>query len=417
MQAIITVGQNFGDESKGSAVEWLSEYYRADLVVRYNGGHQAAHNVVLENGKYHTFAQFGSATLLGVPTFLGPHMIIEPLAMAREAQHLMELGVTNPFNMMTIDPDCLITTPFHVILGQSYEMQNKHGSVGVGIGKTRELWLRQNLALKAKHYINSDKNERLSILDEIKQKSLLLFSEKLRSGHDGNMTKLRNWNLVNLDNSIMNIMSKVKIAHIDHFSNANCIVFEGAQGVLLDEYIGFHPHTTWSNTTTHYAEELCSQIGNIDKEIIGITRTYMTRHGNGPLPTETKLFKMLNGIELNPDGVWTGKMRFGWFDQTMYKYSITHQPVDYVFLTHIDNDQNKVVTKYAYPALQRGIINDSIQYYFSAKSRNSYVTSVLDMVRMKEIIDDSAYNTIENMGLKVKYVSSGPTRKDKKCLL
>src|SRR3954451_14115232 len=95
--AIITVGLGFGDEGKGAAVDFLCRRHGADLVVRYCGGSQAGHNVQLPDGRRHTFSQFGAATLAGVSTFTGPRVVLPPTALVREAPHLEELGIADPF--------------------------------------------------------------------------------------------------------------------------------------------------------------------------------------------------------------------------------------------------------------------------------------------------------------------------------
>src|SRR5262245_22309476 len=146
-RAIITVGLGFGDEGKGATVDFLTRRLEADLVVRYCGGSQAGHNVELPDGRRHTFSQFGAGTLAPDPprTFLGPNVIIDPLALTREAAHLTELGVRDPMRLLTIHPRCLVATPGLRALNQLREMSRgdaKHGSCGQGIGETRSYWLR-----------------------------------------------------------------------------------------------------------------------------------------------------------------------------------------------------------------------------------------------------------------------------------
>src|SRR5260370_32610129 len=106
--AIIAVGLGFGAEGKGATVDYLARKYEADLVVRYCGGSQAGHNVQLPDGRRHTFAQFGAGTLAATPagprSYLGPNVIIDPPALAREARHLTGLCVRNPPQLLTIHP-------------------------------------------------------------------------------------------------------------------------------------------------------------------------------------------------------------------------------------------------------------------------------------------------------------------------
>src|SRR6059058_3818313 len=101
-RAIVTVGLGFGDEGKGAAVDFLCRRHCADLVVRYSGGSQAGHNVQLPDGRHHTFSQFGAGTLAGVPTYLGPRVILHPTALAREAGHLVGLGVADPYRTLSV---------------------------------------------------------------------------------------------------------------------------------------------------------------------------------------------------------------------------------------------------------------------------------------------------------------------------
>jgi adenylosuccinate synthase len=114
-RAIITVGLGFGDEGKGATVDYLTRQFDADLVVRYCGGSQAGHNVHLLDGRQHTFAQLGAGTLAlpSAPprTFLGPNVIIDPVALAREAGHLGELGVPNPGRHRRQSPGSAVRDP------------------------------------------------------------------------------------------------------------------------------------------------------------------------------------------------------------------------------------------------------------------------------------------------------------------
>src|SRR5262245_44454359 len=152
-QAIITVGLGLGDEGKGATVDALARVYGAGLVVRYCGGSQAGHNVELPDGRRHTFSQFGAGTLAeaasarGRPqTYIGPNVVIDPPAIQREAEHLAELGVEDPFRLLTVHPRCLVTTVWHRALNQLRELsrgKDRHGSCGQGIGEARSYWLQR----------------------------------------------------------------------------------------------------------------------------------------------------------------------------------------------------------------------------------------------------------------------------------
>src|SRR5581483_3933927 len=136
-RAIISVGLGFGDEGKGATVDFLARKLGADLVVRYSGGSQAGHNVQLPDGRRHTFSQFGAGTLAAIPdhprTYLGPNVIIDPLALAREARHLADLGVRDPARLVTVHPRCLVASPWHQAANRLRELARgdaRHGSCG-----------------------------------------------------------------------------------------------------------------------------------------------------------------------------------------------------------------------------------------------------------------------------------------------
>jgi adenylosuccinate synthase len=140
-RAVVTIGLGFGDEGKGACVDYLCRQLKADLVVRYCGGCQAGHNVELPWGTRHTFSQFGAGTFSGVPTYLGPDVIISPLAMDNEAHHLIDVGIADPWPLLKIDKNCLVATPYHSELNRYRETVRgvrRHGSCGEGIGATRE---------------------------------------------------------------------------------------------------------------------------------------------------------------------------------------------------------------------------------------------------------------------------------------
>ena len=137
--AIVVAGLGFGDEGKGTTVDWLVRRHESALVVRYNGGAQAAHNVVLPDGRHHTFSQFGSGTLAGAETFLSRYMLVNPSAMLNEAAGLAGLGVVDPLSRVHVDEDALITTPFHIAANRAREQargDGRHGSCGMGIRET-----------------------------------------------------------------------------------------------------------------------------------------------------------------------------------------------------------------------------------------------------------------------------------------
>src|SRR3972149_6131222 len=131
MKAYTIVDLGFGDAGKGTTVDYLSCLTPNTLIVRYNGGPQAAHNVVTAKGVHHTFAQFGSGTLVPtVKTYLSKYMWVEPLSMLSENESLKRAGVTDALSRLLIDEDAQVVTPFHRSANRIKERKNKHGSCG-----------------------------------------------------------------------------------------------------------------------------------------------------------------------------------------------------------------------------------------------------------------------------------------------
>jgi adenylosuccinate synthase len=342
-RAVITVGLGFGDEGKGATVDFLARQYQADLVVRYCGGSQAGHNVQLPDGRRHTFAQFGAGTLVDGPrrprTYLGANVIIDPAALVREAAHLHELGVDRPMGLVTVHPGCLVTTVWHRTLNQLRELARnaeRHGSCGQGIGEARRYWLQHGEeAVFAADLCDLEvlRNK----LELLRQRTLLDVQDLVeRIAAD----RLRAFDLWDLNTEVVaRQLHEVgrQVATSAQVPPCQTAIFEGAQGVLLDEYRGFHPHTTWSTVTTHHAWELVQQMEADAVAVLGITRTYSTRHGEGPLPTYSAELTARLHDPGNPTNTWQGSLRCGWLDLPLLGYAVAATgPLDGIVVNHLD---------------------------------------------------------------------------------
>jgi len=340
-QIILTCGLCFGDEGKGTIVEALVARHNAHTVVRYSGGPQAAHTVV-EDGRHHVFAQFGSGTLLGAKTHLSRFMLVDPLRMAQEAAVLNSIGVCRPLELMTIDEDCPMVTPLHRMAGQLRELARteKHGSTGMGIWETtrlhRELGagyvpmaadLQRPAKLAAK--LNDLRNYLLGDLRELR--------------HADALTRKIYLDLVDYDlrmlagtyETIAKVVRVVSGEYLYTILKSGCTVFEGSQGVLLDENNGFFPHVTGTTTTLANAEQLLGEAGIYGPvRRIGILRSYMTRHGAGPLPTEMPEPPVMEAH--NKTTEWAGVFRAGPLDMVALRYAMEVEPVDELAVTHLD---------------------------------------------------------------------------------
>lgn len=339
----IVVGLGFGDESKGSITDYLSRVYNADNVVRFSGGAQAAHAVVRPDGSHHVFAQFGSGFFNGATTLLSEYMMVSLFNLVPEADHLMELTGIDPFTKLHISESALLTTPIHEAANRARERARgaaAHGSCGLGIGETKGYSLKHPLLAPKVHDLAG-----FGTLG-VKLDALRANLEAELGPLDAPSTEdiLAGYNQLFQDRPL-SIVSD----HFIHDEIANGVnIFEGSQGTLLDEWHGFHPHTTWSTVTAKYAQRLISQAGMEPGKVIGVTRSYTTRHGHGPFPTE---FTSPEAQARFPEkhnawGEFQGGWRVGDLDLVLLNYAARINNVDEVAVTHLDSDYKAVATSY-----------------------------------------------------------------------
>lgn len=323
MPAYIVTGLGFGDEAKGSTVDYLARQGSA-VVVRHNGGPQAAHNVVTDDGRHHTFSQFGSGTFAGATTYLSDRMLINPLNMESEAQHLIALGETDIWDRTYVDLNAKIVTPYHIEANRAEEDTRgtaRHGSCGQGVGVAMRQHLeRPDLTVRVSDLVDSSLTGKLDALWKYFDSNL-----------DRNLCtplalRYFRWALT----------VNTGFAREFPFLDDDNLIFEGAQGVLLDEWHGFHPHTTWSTTTHQNALDLLEEIaytGPVTR--LGITRAYMTRHGPGPFVTEDPALAF--NEPHNAANPWQGAFRQGHLDLPALKYAVAAcGGVDQLVVTHLD---------------------------------------------------------------------------------
>lgn len=347
MKAIITVGLGFGDEGKGATVDYLTRILNAELVVRYSGGAQAGHNVVLPDGRRHTFAQFGAGTLAGAKTYLGPRVIISPSTILPEAEHLQELGVTDPFGMLEVHPDCLVSTAYHVAMNRLRESARgagKHGSCGLGIGETRHYWLRYGQdAIFANDLV--DRSTLVAKLTLLRDRCLLEMQELAQLDRD--LCERLHETMPAYEADLVRDMS-YELSLSRRLPDCTTAIFEGAQGVLLDEWKGFHPYTTWSTVTPHHALEMAEEAGISDVTVLGVTRAYSTRHGAGPFPTWCPAMSAEIVDAGNPTNQWQGSIRSGPLDLVLLNYAARVSGVDGLVVNCIDQlpDRPRICTEY-----------------------------------------------------------------------
>ena len=282
MRARVVIGANYGDEGKGLVTDYLcSRGPGAGVVVRFNGGAQAGHTVVTPEGVRHVHHHFGSGTLLGIPTFLSKYFVVNPIVYLKEADEL-KTKLTEP-PIVYVDPQCKVTTFVDMIINQRKEEARglqRHGSVGLGLHETMQRSQMESMCITMADLWNFDRRRLEAKLQEACNKWFQFRTKSKRplENADAMIDKFLN--------GCQRFADQVHPAGIAQCAKLDP-VFEGAQGLLLDQDNKANwPHVTHSKTGLHNAALLCGQMGVTDLQVFYVSRTYLTRHGAGPLPLE-----------------------------------------------------------------------------------------------------------------------------------
>lgn len=437
-QVFLTVDLGFGDAGKGSIVDCLTRTYDAHTVVRYNGGAQAGHRVVTAGTtpQDHVFAQFGSGTLAGAATHLSRYMLLEPLAMMAEEQHLRAMGIYDAFQRTTIDAQALVITPFQRATNRLRELvrgDQRHGSCGMGIGETMTdaLTYGKNV-LRVGDLTNPNVlYTKLAFLRKVNLAKIPIQCRALAKDASA-VAELElltdpswaDWLMA----AYQTFASQAQIVAGDYLDELlkrpGAVIFEGAQGVLLDEWAGFHPYTTWSTTTLANAHTLLAEAhysGQVTQ--IGITRAYATRHGAGPFVSEDARLTDALPDACNGFGAWQQRFRVGWLDLVMLRYALqTVGPLDYLAVTCLDRLAElptlQVCRQYEHAT---GVIK---QIAPSPTAQNLAYQAQLTQTlidcqpRLEQVADPMALLDLitAELGVPVGLISTGPTARDKQFL-
>ncbi|PWD52556.1 adenylosuccinate synthetase [Serinibacter arcticus] len=362
---IVVVGLAFGDESKGATVDHLCSTREVGAVVRFNGGAQAAHNVIAD-GVHRTARLFGSGSLAGTPTFLAAPALVDPGILVREAAELARLGVAHPFGLLTVDPDALVTTPIHQVANRTREDLRgaaRHGSTGLGIGETTWFDLACRAGLRRGGTLGNftaladappadpgalrvrDLADRAAVRARLVDLERFYYPLIAQGRHDVP-------SLAAMVEELHDVGRLLQVepasSYLARAGERGIVVAEGAQGVLLDETYGFHPYTTWSTTRPAGARAVLDAAGFARPYVLGLTRSYTTRHGAGPLPSEDPALLAALPEPHNDTGEYQGSWRTGHLDLVALDYARqVAGPLDGVAVSHLEwADRVDVVTAY-----------------------------------------------------------------------
>ena len=314
MKTAIVLGLGFGDEGKGLTTDYLCQQSKNPLVIRFSGGHQAGHTVVLPDGHRHVFSSIGSGSFQDAPSYWSKYCTFYPPAFYREWEALTKLGISP---IVYVDALSMVTTPYDVYFNRMKEKSNQHGSCGVGFGMTiSRNYTPYKLYLQDLFYPEVLSQKLKAIGAYYEQKGRGIFAAKDLAGEveafKAQMSK------------VLPLIKLVNEADFFQQLNDQDIIFEGSQGILLDMDHGFFPNVTHASTTSHNAMKLIHKYALPTPDIYYITRAYQTRHGNGFLSNENMLPKIIpNPRETNVHNKWQGHQRLSILDIDMLNYALT----------------------------------------------------------------------------------------------
>jgi adenylosuccinate synthase len=297
----IVIGCGFGDEGKGKVVSYLCSQSTNPLVIRFCGGHQAGHHVVLSEKLDHVFSNFGSGTLQGFDSYWSQFCTVDPVGILNELDVLKSKGV-DP--VLYLNEYCPVTTCLEKISNKDNATTCKHGTCGVGIGQT----------------FKREEDHHSILVRDLYNPTILKIKMQLLSTYYG-FSK----NVTEFISDCQELISAKNIIKVSNMPDTdNCaydrFIFEGSQGLLLDQNIGFFPHVTRGNTGTINPSVL-EGVGPAD--IYLVTRAYQTRHGNGPMTNEMFPHRInTNPYENNFDSGFQGKFRRSLLDLDLLRYAV-----------------------------------------------------------------------------------------------
>jgi len=324
-RATVVIGALWGDEGKALVTDFYAAQMANCVVIRYNGGAQAGHTVITPEHDRHVFSHFGAGTFTGAATYLSKYFVVNPILFEKERADLVRY-VTSP--RVIIAKTAPITTPLDMMINHVTEQArgaDKHGSCGVGVWETivrdREFHIKLNLAHL--HYVRRENYLRYMLRlmrREWVPKRLaalgVAMTPAIESFFETNHYLVEGWIA-----DTLSMCDKVEIT-LDETPSAlpfDNVIFEGAQGLLLDMDYGTMPYVTASNTGLKNVVELASTMGIQQLNITYVTRCYATRHGAGPLAHEARNLVLPRSITHNPDETnvtndYQGVFRYAFLD-------------------------------------------------------------------------------------------------------
>ncbi len=334
MANVVVIGSQWGDEGKGKIVDWLSS--RADVIVRFQGGHNAGHTLVID-GKTYKLSLFPSGVVReGKLSIIGNGVVIDPWAFSDELKRLRKLDVNINSDNLKIAENAVLILPLHrnldILRENRSDNHSKIGTTKRGIGPAYE----DKIGRRAIRVVDlADSSGLRKKLEKLVDHHNII----LRGMYEQEIDTDEIYNdLINISEVILPFKARIQQILSEARISGKKILYEGAQGVLLDIDHGTYPYVTSSNTIAAAAATGSGQGIKALNYVLGITKAYTTRVGEGPFPSEqnNEIGNEL-GEKGHEFGTVTGrKRRCGWFDSIIVKHAVQTAGIDGIALTKLD---------------------------------------------------------------------------------
>jgi len=420
MKNIVVVGSQWGDEGKGKIVDWLSS--EADIVVRFQGGHNAGHTLVIDGVTYKLRLLPSGIVRKNKVSIIGNGVVVDPWALLAEIKEIKSKGVNIDEDNLVLSESANLILPFHKEMDEIREDaagKDKIGTTRRGIGPAYEDKVgRRSIRVMD---LASEKN-----LD-IRLESALVHHNAIRKGLGKSIfkkDKLKK-DLLKIAPEILKFSKPVWKKLDEYKLKKKKILFEGAQGILLDVDHGTYPFVTSSNTVASSAATGSGCGPNTINYVLGITKAYTTRVGEGPFPTELndKIGELL-GIKGKEFGTVTSrKRRCGWFDGVLVRQSIKISGINGIALTKLDVldelDEIKMCVKYEIDGKEIDYLpastEDQLKIKPIYKTLPGWKKSTKGVKNLEDLPENAKkyINAIKDFtGTKISSISTSPERED-----
>ncbi len=420
MKNVVVVGSQWGDEGKGKIVDWLSS--EADVVVRFQGGHNAGHTLVIDKKVFKLRLLPSGIVREKKISILGNGVVIDPWALLDEIKEIKKKGINvSPENFMISESASLIL-PFHQEMDEIREDAAGKGKIGTtrrGIGPCYEDKVgRRSIRVMD---LRSKKN-----LD-VRLNNVLMHHNAIRKGLKKTVYKKEDLKkkLLKIAPEILKFAQPVWLRLDEFIKDRKKILFEGAQGILLDVDHGTYPFVTSSNTVPAMAATGSGLGPDKINYVLGITKAYTTRVGSGPFPTElkNKIGEILGKRGKEFGTVTARKRRCGWFDGILVRQTIKIAGINGIALTKLDVldelDEIKICVGYSLNGKEIDYLPAASEDQFNIKpiykAFPGWKTSTQGVRNIKDL-PEKAKNYIfaleDFIGAKVSSISTSPERDD-----